>query len=93
VAATEAERIGLINRVVTPEELMPTTMELMERILANAPIAIAFAKSIILSGPEVPVHFGETYEALSSILTFLSKDGKEGMQAFYEKRKPEWSGE
>jgi len=37
--------------------------------------------------------FGETYEALSSILTFLSHDGKEGMQAFFEKRKPDWKGE
>ena len=92
VPAEEAQRIGLVNRVVPPERLMPAAIELMERILANAPIAIAFAKSIILSEPDVPVHFGESYEALSSILTFLSKDGKEGMQAFFEKRKPEWEG-
>ncbi len=92
VPANEAQQIGLVNRVVPLEELMPTAIELMERILANAPVAIAFAKSIILSEREVPIHFGETYEALSSILTFLSRDGKEGMQAFFDKRKPKWEG-
>ena len=91
--AAEAERIGLVNRVVPPGELMTAAKGLMGRVLANAPVAIAFAKSIILSEREVPVGFGETYEALSSILTFLSHDGKEGMRAFFEKRKPEWKGE
>ncbi len=90
--AAEAERIGLVNRVVPPPDLLPAAKELMEKVLQNAPIAIAFAKSIILSEREVPVNFGETYEALSSILTFLSHDGKEGMRAFFEKRKPEWEG-
>ena len=91
--AAEAERIGLVNKVVPPGELLAAAKELMGRVLANAPVAIAFAKSIILSEREVPVGFGETYEALSSILTFLSHDGKEGMQAFFEKRKPDWKGE
>jgi len=90
--ADEAERIGLVNRVVPQTELLAAARELMEKVLQNAPIAIAFAKSIILSEREVPVHFGETYEALSSILTFLSHDGKEGMRAFFEKRKPDWEG-
>lgn len=93
VPANEARQIGLVNRIVHNEELMPAAIELMERVLANAPIAIALAKSIIMSEPEVPVRFGETYEALSSILTYLSKDGKEGMKAFFEKRRPDWKGE
>ena len=90
--AAEAERIGLVNQVVPPAELLPAAKALMGKVLQNAPIAIAFAKSIILSEREVPVNFGETYEALSSILTFLSHDGKEGMRAFFEKRPPEWEG-
>ncbi len=90
--ADEAQRVGLVNRVVPPGELMAAAKDLMGRVLENAPIAIAFAKSIILSEREVPVGFGETYEALSSILTFLSHDGKEGMRAFFEKRAPEWKG-
>jgi 1,4-dihydroxy-2-naphthoyl-CoA synthase len=40
----------------------------------------------------MPFYIGESYEALTSILTFLSKDGKEGMEAFFQKRKPAWSG-
>jgi enoyl-CoA hydratase len=64
----------------------------MEKILENAPIGIALAKTIIRSEREMPFYAGEHYEALSSILTFLSKDGKEGMEAFFQKREPSWSG-
>lgn len=92
VPAAAAERIGLVNRVVASGSLMDAAMEMMQKILENAPVAIALAKSIIMSESEVPVRFGETYEALSSILTFLSRDGKEGMNAFFEKRPPKWEG-
>jgi len=92
VPAAAAERIGLVNKVVAPGSLMDAAREMMRKILENAPVAIALAKSIIMSESEVPARFGETYEALSSILTFLSRDGKEGMNAFFEKRPPKWEG-
>ena len=92
VDATEAKSIGLVNQVTEPADLMETALEMMNRILVNAPIGIAFAKSIIRGEREMPFYIGEHYEAMTSILTFLSKDGKEGMDAFFQKRKPSWTG-
>jgi len=92
ITAQEAKEIGLVNKVVEPGALMDESKTLMKKILENAPLGIAFAKYIIRSGHEMPFYLGESYEALTSILTFLSRDGKEGMEAFFEKRKPIWSG-
>jgi len=92
VSSGEAKEAGLVNKVVEPEALMDETKALMKKILANAPIAISLAKYIIRAAPEMPFHVGENYEAMMSILTFLSKDGKEGMEAFFQKREPTWSG-
>ena len=92
VSAEEAKEVGLVNRVVEPGALMHEARALMKKILANAPLGISLAKYIIRAEREIPFHVGETYEAMSSILTFLSKDGKEGMEAFFQKREPSWSG-
>ena len=92
ISAQEAKEIGLVNKVVKPEALLEEAKALMKKILVNAPLGIALAKAIIRGEREMPFYIGENYEALTSILTFLSKDGKEGMEAFFEKRKPMWSG-
>jgi len=92
ISAQEAKEIGLVNKVVKPEALLEEGKALMKKILVNAPLGIALAKAIIRGEREMPFYIGENYEALTSILTFLSKDGKEGMEAFFEKRKPMWSG-
>ncbi|HDH44181.1 MAG TPA: crotonase [Thermococcus sp.] len=92
ISAEEAKEAGLVNKVVEPESLMTEAKSLMQKILTNAPIAIALAKQITRSAFEVPFYAGESYEAMVSILTFLSKDGKEGMEAFFQKRSPCWKG-
>ena len=92
ISATEAKEVGLINKVVKPEELLHEARALMKKILLNAPLAIAFAKYIIRAEHDMPFYVGENYEAMTSILSFLSKDGKEGMEAFFQKREPAWSG-
>lgn len=92
VNADEAKSIGLVNQVAAPEDLMETTRAMMKKILVNAPIGITFAKNIIRAEREMPFYVGENYEAMASILTFLSRDGKEGMEAFFQKRDPSWSG-
>ena len=91
IDAQEAKDIGLVNKVVKPEELLAESTAMMKKILENAPLGISFAKQIIRGESEMPMHLGENFEAFSSILTFLSKDGKEGMEAFFQKRKPTWS--
>jgi enoyl-CoA hydratase len=92
IPAQEAKEIGLVNKVVKAEALLQESRAMMKRILENAPLGITLAKYVIRGEPEMPYHLGESYEALTSILTFLSKDGKEGMEAFFQKRKPAWSG-
>jgi len=92
INAAEAKEVGLVNKVVEPGEVLNEAKALMKKILLNAPLAIAFAKYIIRSESEMPFYVGENYEAMMSILTFLSKDGKEGMEAFFQKREPTWSG-
>jgi enoyl-CoA hydratase len=92
IGADEAKEVGLVNKVVKPEELLGESKSLMKKILVNAPIGIAFAKYLIRAEREMPFYAGENYEAMMSILTFLTKDGKEGMKAFFEKREPSWSG-
>ncbi|MBW1972275.1 MAG: enoyl-CoA hydratase/isomerase family protein [Deltaproteobacteria bacterium] len=92
IPAKEAKEIGLINKVVEPEKLINEAKAMMGKILQNAPIAISLAKYIIRSEAEIPFYIGENYEAMVSILTFLTRDGKEGMEAFFEKREPSWAG-
>jgi enoyl-CoA hydratase len=92
ITAEEAKEIGLVNKVVETGEVLNEARSLMKKILVNAPLGIAFAKYIIRSGPEMPYYAGENYEAMMSILAFLTKDGKEGMEAFFQKREPTWSG-
>jgi len=90
--AEEAKRVGLASAVTAPESLTEETRAYMKKILRNAPLGIAFAKGIIRSAPEMPFYAGENLEAMTSIITFLTKDGKEGMEAFFNKREPTWSG-
>lgn len=92
VTAEAAEKCGLVNTVVQSADLSQEARNLMHRILANAPLGITLAKFIVRGATEMPVYIGEQCEAMSSILTFLSQDGKEGMEAFFQKRKPVWSG-
>ncbi len=92
IGAGEAKEVGLVNKVVKPEDLLHESKSLIKKILVNAPIGIAFAKYIIRAEREMPFYVGENYEAMMSILTFLTRDGKEGMKAFFEKREPSWSG-
>lgn len=92
ITAKEAKVAGLVNKVVEPGCVLEEARKFMKEILVNAPLGIAFAKYIIRSEPEMPFYVGENYEAMTSILSFLSKDGKEGMEAFFQKREPLWSG-
>lgn len=92
INAVEAKEVGLVNKVVDPKDLLHEARALMKKIVVNAPIGIALAKNIIRSEREMPFYVAENYEAMMSILTFLSRDGKEGMKAFFEKKEPSWSG-
>lgn len=90
--AEEAERIGLVNKVVPPEELVESAMSLAKKIVTKGPIAVKLAKSAINKGTEMDLDAGLAYEVESVSLTFSTEDSKEGMTAFTERRKPEFKG-
>jgi enoyl-CoA hydratase/3-hydroxyacyl-CoA dehydrogenase len=90
--AKEAERIGLVNMVVASDKLPGAARSLAKKIASKAPIAIRLAKSAVNKGCEMDLDTGLLYEVESVSNTFSTKDSKEGMKAFTERRKPEFKG-
>lgn len=93
VKGEEAQRIGLVNKVVEPDELMPTVVKWAEKLARKAPIALATAKETMVRGMELSsVEDGIDLEAEAWAGLFATEDQKEGMRAFVEKRKPNFCG-
>ncbi|WZL72851.1 short-chain-enoyl-CoA hydratase [Clostridiaceae bacterium 35-E11] len=93
INAEEAERIGLVNKVVKSEDLMTEAFVLADKIAANAPMAVRYANIAINRGIETDIETGIEIEADLFGLCFATKDQKEGMTAFLEKRKPTFKNE
>ena len=92
VGAVEAERIGLVNKVVPADQLMAVAEELAKKIALRSPVAIRAAIEVINSGSDMPFEEGQVLEATLFGLLCASDDMKEGMQAFLEKRTPDFPG-
>jgi enoyl-CoA hydratase/3-hydroxyacyl-CoA dehydrogenase len=92
ISAEEAERIGLVNRVVSPKELMKTARAMAEKIASRAPLAVGRAKIAINKTLETNLDAGLAFEVESVCLLFSTEDKEEGMAAFVERRKPEFKG-
>ncbi|HZK33270.1 MAG TPA: short-chain-enoyl-CoA hydratase [Tissierellaceae bacterium] len=90
IKADEAYRIGLVNKVVSGEELMDTALEMAKNIASKAQLAIRYAKDSINKGGEVDLDTAMSIEKNLFGLCFASEDQKEGMAAFLEKRKPNY---
>ena len=88
IDAEEALRIGLINRITTQENLIPECEAILRKIMSKAPMAIASAKNAINTGMNMDLRSGLAYEAQVFGSCFATRDQKEGMAAFLEKRKP-----
>lgn len=84
IGAEEAKAIGLVNKVVPQEELMPTVLKLAGKIAKNAPVAVQLSKAAINRGINCDVVTGIAYEAEVFGLCFSTNDQKEGMAAFVE---------
>lgn len=93
ISAEEANRIGLVNKVCEPENLMDEVLKTAKKIASNGPIAVRWAKSLINTANEVDTKSGCKLESEMFGLIFATKDQKEGMEAFVNKRKPEFKGE
>jgi len=92
IKAEEANRIGLVNRVVPPEALMEECLEWSDRFGEKSPIAMKYALKAINDGMEVDLGVGLKIESLCLGACFASQDSKEGLNAFLEKRKPVYKG-
>jgi enoyl-CoA hydratase len=86
IGAAEAERIGLVNRVVPAEQLGTVAEELARKMASRGPLAVRAAIEAVMSGSEMPFAEGQTLEATLFGLLASTADMKEGMQAFLEKR-------
>lgn len=92
IDAAEAYRIGLVNKVYAPEELMNEAMNLAEKIVSKGRIAVRYAKTAINRGLETDMDTALEVEKNLFALCFSTQDQKEGMKAFLEKRPAEFKG-
>jgi enoyl-CoA hydratase len=92
IDAAEAHRIGLVNRVFAPEELVAGTQAVAETILSRGPLAIRYALDAIRRGLNMPLEDGLDFEATLFGVLCASEDMKEGTRAFLEKRKARFTG-
>jgi enoyl-CoA hydratase len=90
IDATEAYRIGLVNRVEEPDNLMAAARELALKMTANGPIAIAMALESVDRGMSTTIDDAQVLESNLFGLLASTDDMREGMQAFLEKRKAEF---
>lgn len=93
IEAEQAERMGLVNKVVEPEALLETAMGWAKKLSRKAPISLSIAKKTIQAGLDQPqIKQAMKIEAENWAALFETEDQKEGMKAFAEKRMPIYQG-
>ena len=92
IDAAEAYRIGMVNRVVPPEELDSATAELASRLAAGPPQGLKFTKKALQTSPDRDWQAQFDYELFAQVACLLTEDYQEGRRAFLEKRDPVFQG-
>jgi enoyl-CoA hydratase len=92
IDAVEALRIGLVNAVTPPADLMPAARAVAEKIVGRAPLAVAEAKRAMRDGADAPLAQALGLERELFAGLFATADQREGMRAFLEKRPPRFEG-
>ncbi len=92
ISAQEAHRIGLVNEVTAPGDLIPRAEAIAQKIIANAPLAVQYAMEAINKGMEMPLAEGLYLEAVLFGVCCATEDKKEGTTAFLEKRPAQFKG-
>ncbi len=92
IDAREAERIGMVSRVVPAEELMPRAKELAQKIAANPPISVELVKKVMWEKIRNQLREQLIFESYAQSLCRTTQDQKEAVKAFMEKREPQFKG-
>ena len=92
ISGREAYEIGLVSLVVPDDEVMATALKMASDIARLPPLAVTSIKEAILQGENASLDAGLTLERKAFQLLFASEDRREGMNAFIEKRKPQFKG-
>jgi enoyl-CoA hydratase/carnithine racemase len=90
VDAQRALEMGIVNKVVDPDEVLPEARRWAEVIMENAPLAVEAVKKSVLTGLRLPLKEAFEQELILSAEVFMTEDAREGPKAFAEKRKPVW---
>jgi enoyl-CoA hydratase/carnithine racemase len=91
VSAQEAERIGLVNKVVPEEELDKTAEELARKFLEKSALSVRLVRDALYDCAETPSFEASLGKGLEhGIKSWQTEDGQEGLQSYLDKRKPEW---
>jgi enoyl-CoA hydratase/carnithine racemase len=93
VDAATAYRVGLISRLTTPEELLPTAQQLASRIARHAPLALAALKEVAYSSQETGLGHSLRFGSLLRWVIGQTEDAREGPRAFVERREPSFKGQ
>ena len=92
LTAAEAHRIGLVNAVVRQSELLACSRAWLQKVIANAPVALGLVLEAVDVGLDAGLEEGLRFEASAFALSAATEDGREGTRAFLEKRKPAFAG-
>lgn len=93
VSAREADAMGLVSEVVADTDVQARALELAVLIARRPPLAVTQIKEVLLAGADAALDTGLMLERKAFQLLFASRDQKEGMHAFLDKREPEFTGE
>jgi enoyl-CoA hydratase len=92
IDAARALALGLVSRVVEPDELLSAAIDVARKFAAQAPLALAATKRAVADGLDRPLSEGLDAERREFVGLFATEDAREGITAFLEKRPPTWTG-
>ena len=93
ISAREAERLGIVNRVVAPDEFDAAVADWAGKLAAKSPLLMRMGKDAMFKQLDMPLADALEYLHAQLALAFSTDDIKEGVQAFFEKREPVWTGQ